>query len=82
MPHEFPVVLGRDFAGTVDAVGDGVTDLRVGDTVAGAITALDLYQGAITERIVFDTNRLARVPERRVARRGRGGGRSRGPVGS
>ena len=62
MPHEFPVVLGRDFAGTVDAVGDGVTDLRAGDAVAGAITALDLYQGAITERIVFDTNRLARIP--------------------
>jgi NADPH:quinone reductase len=63
MPHEFPVVLGRDFAGTVAAVGDGVTDLRAGDGVAGAITGLNLYQGAIAERILFDANRLARIPD-------------------
>ena len=34
MPHEFPVTLGCDFAGTIAAVGDGVTDLAVGDHVA------------------------------------------------
>ena len=27
MPHTFPVILGRDFAGTVAAVGDGVAEL-------------------------------------------------------
>ena len=30
MEHRFPVVLGKDFAGTVDAVGPGVTDYQVG----------------------------------------------------
>src|ERR1700730_1173432 len=29
----FPYILGRDFSGVVSAVGDGVTDLRVGDQV-------------------------------------------------
>src|SRR6201999_3589397 len=29
----FPYILGRDFSGVVSAVGDGVTDLRVGDEV-------------------------------------------------
>jgi NADPH:quinone reductase-like Zn-dependent oxidoreductase len=42
MPHRFPVVLGRDFAGTVEAVGTDVTSVRVGDLVAGVVTGLDL----------------------------------------
>src|SRR5450432_3558252 len=29
----FPYILGRDFSGVVSAVGDGVTELRVGDQV-------------------------------------------------
>src|SRR3954451_2334148 len=31
LEHRFPVVLGKDFAGTVDAVGDGVEGYSVGD---------------------------------------------------
>jgi NADPH:quinone reductase-like Zn-dependent oxidoreductase len=62
MPHEFPVVLGRDFAGTVDAVGDGVTDVAVGDTVTGVVTALELYVGVLTEQVLFDADRVVPVP--------------------
>src|SRR5580693_3910046 len=35
-PHELPFVLGAEVAGTVEAVGDGVTQLRAGDRVATA----------------------------------------------
>lgn len=34
--HFYPVVLGHEFSGVIDAVGEGVTDLAVGDTVSGA----------------------------------------------
>ena len=62
MPHEFPVVLGRDFAGIVDAVGDGVTGTDVGDAVAGVVTALELFVGTIAEQVIFDATELAPVP--------------------
>ncbi|PXX11925.1 alcohol dehydrogenase-like protein [Mycolicibacterium moriokaense] len=35
-PHDLPFVLGAEVAGTVEALGDGVTALRVGDRVATA----------------------------------------------
>jgi NADPH:quinone reductase-like Zn-dependent oxidoreductase len=35
MEHRYPVVVGKDFAGVIDAVGDGVTRFAVGDEVAG-----------------------------------------------
>lgn len=32
----YPIVLGHEFAGDITAVGEGVTTVQVGDTVAGA----------------------------------------------
>lgn len=34
-PVSLPTILGREFAGTIDALGEGVTDARIGDRVAG-----------------------------------------------
>jgi NADPH:quinone reductase-like Zn-dependent oxidoreductase len=35
MEHRYPVVVGKDFAGVIDSVGDGATRFAVGDEVAG-----------------------------------------------
>lgn len=63
MPHTFPVVLGRDFAGTVEKAGSGVGEVKVGDRVAGAITTLELGPGPIGEQLVADASSLTAVPE-------------------
>ncbi len=34
--HFYPVVLGHEFSGDVVEVGEGVTDVKIGDTVSGA----------------------------------------------
>jgi NADPH2:quinone reductase len=41
-PHESPFILGAEVAGTVAAVGKGVTSLRLGDKIATA-DAVDAY---------------------------------------
>jgi NADPH:quinone reductase-like Zn-dependent oxidoreductase len=52
MEHRFPVVLGKDFAGTVAAVGDGVTRFAVGDAVFGVVTKAFLGDGGFGEYVV------------------------------
>src|ERR1700754_3554778 len=56
VPHNFPVVLGRDFAGTVERVGPGVASIRPRDRVAGVITGMSLARGAMTDTIIFDAS--------------------------
>ena len=47
----FPYILGRDFSGVVSALGEGVSDLRVGDEVFGVC---DVGQeGAYAEKIAI-----------------------------
>jgi NADPH:quinone reductase-like Zn-dependent oxidoreductase len=62
MPHTFPVVLGRDFAGMVQAVGADVAEIDVGDLVAGVLTALELGAGPIAEQIVVPAAAVTAVP--------------------
>jgi NADPH:quinone reductase-like Zn-dependent oxidoreductase len=65
LPHEFPIVLGRDLVGTVIAVGDGVTDLHVGDRVAGVIPGMDLgpRAGTFADQVSLPSSAVAHVPE-------------------
>ncbi len=56
----FPYILGRDFSGVVSAVGDGVTDLRVGDEV---FAVCDVGQeGAYAEKIAIKASIVAKKP--------------------
>src|SRR5438445_1197885 len=58
---KFPFALGRDFSGVVGAVGAGVDDLKVGDTVFGVC---DVGQeGAYAEKLAIKAAIIARKPD-------------------
>ena len=63
MEHAFPTVVGRDFAGVVEAVGAGRTDLAVGDEVFGFVpTTPPLHDGTYAEALAGAGLVLARKP--------------------
>src|SRR5438045_7627441 len=52
MPHDFPTVIGRDFAGVVESVGSGWSDVEVGDEVLGFVPSdPPLKVGTLAERV-------------------------------
>jgi NADPH:quinone reductase len=57
-PHELPFVLGAEVAGTVEAVGEGVTALQVGDRVATADAV-----GAYAELCFAPVELVAKLPD-------------------
>jgi NADPH:quinone reductase-like Zn-dependent oxidoreductase len=54
--------MGNDFAGVVEAVGDGVENLRVGDEVFGTMNFL--RPGAFAEVLVTESSQVAKKPSR------------------
>lgn len=60
--QKLPVVLGWDVSGLVDALGEGVTDLRVGDAVFG-MTRFPEEGRAYAEYVVAAATDMARKPE-------------------
>jgi len=60
---DLPAILGMDFAGTIEAVGDGVTGFEVGDEVYGCAGGLLSLQGALAEYIPADARLVAHKPK-------------------
>ena len=58
-----PAILGMDFAGTVEAVGDGVEGYSVGDEVYGCAGGLADLPGTLAEYIVADSDLMAKKPK-------------------
>jgi NADPH:quinone reductase-like Zn-dependent oxidoreductase len=63
MEHRFPVVLGKDFAGTIEAVGPGVDGFAVDDTVFGVMMKPELGDGCFGERVAAPAAFAAKIPE-------------------
>lgn len=62
----FPVVIGYDVAGTVDAVGSEVTRFRVGDAVFGDMHAVSIATrtaGTVAESVLAEEAVLAKKPD-------------------
>ena len=63
MEHRFPVVLGKDFAGTVESTGAGVDGFAEGDTAFGVVMKPELGDGSFGERVATPAAFAARVPD-------------------
>jgi alcohol dehydrogenase len=60
---DLPAVLGMDFAGTVEEIGEGVTGFAPGDEVYGCAGGLADLQGALAEYMVADADLIAHKPK-------------------
>ena len=63
LPHEFPLTLEVDFAGTLERLGEGTTRFQPGDPVFGADFKIPLHNGTFAEHVaVPEAGPLARQP--------------------
>jgi NADPH:quinone reductase-like Zn-dependent oxidoreductase len=58
---KFPLVPGRDFSGSVSALGVGVGDLKIGDAVFGVLDAGK--EGTYAEKIAINAAIIAKKPQ-------------------
>lgn len=64
--YEFPITLGRDFAGVLEDVGSGVTRYEVGDEVFGFVLHANpaVHEGSWADYVVIAQDSVAHVPQR------------------
>lgn len=65
-PHaktNLPAILGLDLAGIVEALGDGVTDFKIGDEVYGITGGVGNIQGSLAQYAAVDADLLALKPK-------------------
>ena len=60
---DLPAVLGMDFAGTIETVGENVTGFAPGDEVYGCAGGLADLQGALAELMPADARLIAHKPK-------------------
>src|SRR5688500_15433891 len=62
LPYSFPLILGNDLAGDVEAIGPGVTRFNVGDAICSRLDKDRI--GAIAEYALVRESAAARKPAR------------------
>lgn len=64
MEHRYPVVLGKDFAGAVEANGEGASKFSIGDRVFGVVTSPYLGDGGFGDYVVVSEQfGIAKIPD-------------------
>ncbi|MFS1983855.1 zinc-dependent alcohol dehydrogenase family protein [Vibrio breoganii] len=58
-----PAILGMDFSGTIEAIGEGVSGFAVGDEVYGCAGGLGELQGTLAEFMPADAKLIAHKPK-------------------
>ncbi|UJH67858.1 zinc-dependent alcohol dehydrogenase family protein [Allomuricauda sp. SCSIO 65647] len=58
-----PAILGMDLAGTIEEVGENVTDFSIGDEVYGCVGGLADLQGTLAEYVAADSRLMAHKPK-------------------
>jgi NADPH:quinone reductase len=64
-PHEFPVLVGRDYAGVIEQVDADVTGYVPGDAVFGFVPGMSpgVHHGSWAELIVVPQDQVAHLPD-------------------
>lgn len=61
VPYKFPLVMGNELIGTVEALGEGATGFEIGDRVYGRLPLAKI--GAFAEYAAIDARALAKAPD-------------------
>eukprot|EP00011_Vannellida_sp_DIVA3-517-6-12_P014353 CAMPEP_0114616878 /NCGR_PEP_ID=MMETSP0168-20121206/6912_1 /TAXON_ID=95228 ORGANISM="Vannella sp., Strain DIVA3 517/6/12" /NCGR_SAMPLE_ID=MMETSP0168 /ASSEMBLY_ACC=CAM_ASM_000044 /LENGTH=316 /DNA_ID=CAMNT_0001828003 /DNA_START=221 /DNA_END=1171 /DNA_ORIENTATION=+ len=63
IPHNFPIILGWEVSGTVEALGAGASKFKVGDEVYAYVRKPEVKHGAFAEYVTFGEEHVALKPK-------------------